>query len=95
MPHQADGDHFDVLNNQGRDRDYQVCQLISLKKVLNTHLSLTAKSLRADIDVVTRYPTIPPKGTWRSSTTFRSRGKYSARGRGAANQVIEEIWIGT
>ncbi|KIM55966.1 hypothetical protein SCLCIDRAFT_279632 [Scleroderma citrinum Foug A] len=29
MPHQADGDHFDVLNNQGRDRDYQFnCEIL-------------------------------------------------------------------
>jgi len=59
-PRLAGGDKFELLNNEGRDRDYQVCPVVlPLKNVLEIYLSSAAKSVTANINVVTQYLSIP------------------------------------
>lgn len=89
---QANGDRFELLNNEGLDRDHQVWQvLLPLRRVLNIWLSSTAEFLNTDIDVTTWYHSIRASNMYWDSMMSRRTNKYYVHGTCVVMSVIEKI----
>jgi len=84
-PLQGDRDQFDALNNEGRDRDYQVCQALPLlTRLLKIYSSSTVEFEMTNIYAAVRFPSTAAKDTWRVSTAFRRVRKCAVRGSSVA-----------